>query len=729
MILNPLTLTPIGIRRLGIVAVSPDAKSTPVPIAAALAELAHLGIRVLNPEAATDDLFVQWPTIRDTITEMRGGHVDMAPLFDGFPDRLPAFDNAGLRFLIGSLRLLTLSDNPFNVTFSDDDLRTARDFTDWGWWPASSVPQDVETARQAKAYQKLLPTDSRVEWINLRLVTPTEFETALLAYMDECAYSAASLRDAVAVELDTLIDTFGADRIDLDQVRFAEIRARFTANLFTTNAAKRLTNVDLSPDDILRMFAVITGGDVSLSNKVTAPKMTRAQRRLVLAALDRSPRVRDVFRRRGLWLTIAKALHVNEYQHLFPVAAATFDELHNAAHDHESTLSRFETLLNPIDGNDAVALLAREAPSVLIRNLRRIASVVDVGNLAKTVAKLNVPLRTILAADAQIVDNGATYPRLSVTKRGRAIVINRRPGHLALSTDDVNRLCYALGHTAVNVLSELPTWENERVWIDPATEDLLIPDQLRSTSDGLLTLDRGSRIPIGDGEVIRLFVYWREPAGQWSDLDLSCIVYDEHMNPVSQVSWTNLRNLGMTHSGDLTSAPDGAVEFIDLNLANAARQPGWRYIAPSIYVYSGPSFGQLPEAFSGWMIRDDCTSDRRTFDVKTVANAFPLTGSKGTAIPFVYDIVARKIVYLDVYENSRWGARTETSAGSTADIAATLLTRARIRPSIADLARLHAAGRGAVIAPDRDGATITVGIDDECTYNGLRPQGILADLL
>ena len=121
----------------------------------------------------------------------------------------------------------------------------------------------------------------------------------------------------------------------------------------------------------------------------------------------------------------------------------------------------------------------------------------------------------------------------------------------------------------------------------------------------------------------------------------------------------------MVHSGDITSAPEGAQEFIDIDLAAArerAATDGWRFIAPAILRYSGVTFDRLEEVAAGWMLRDAVSRTTATFDPATVANAFPLTGRRRAAVPFVLDLLTGQIVYVDVYLSGEPQARAERDA-------------------------------------------------------------------
>jgi hypothetical protein len=454
----------------------------------------------------------------------------------------------------------------------------------------------------------------------------------------------------------------------------------------------------------------------------------------VLNTLEASDRLGDVFRRRGLWLAIDRGLHVGEFR--APRVRETLAVLRESRHDYTSFPSRFERALAQ-DHTAAVRLAAAEAPGLLGRGLRRLAALATgpeqraalVGAL--TDSRERIPLRVLLAAGAQLADNGRTYPRVVFGKDGSALPIVRERGHLAVPEEFREELLGAVD-TAVDArIAAKGDWHGEAVWVEPGLDRLLLPDQLRATAAGLVQVERGSRLPVGEAEVVRLFVHWRE-ADRTSDLDLSCIALDAGFRIADQVSWTNLGNGVMTHSGDLTSAPDGAEEFLDINLAKAARmarRKGWRYLVPVIFRYAGPAFEALAEAYTGWMSRNDATSRVRVFDPATVANAFPLTGRKRYAVPMLLDLDTHEILYVDVYLNGRPRARVEQDGNDIATLVAAVAGRRDTKVSVADLAMRHVRARGATLVDDRSRATITFGTGGGCTYDALRPEKLLADLL
>lgn len=715
----------IAFDRLGVLGV-PDGPVTASRVAAALTELARAGVRVTNPADARDPLAAQ---VRDVVVHVRtqrGERGTFAPLFRGFPDRLPAFDDLRLRVAFGFSRLADLA-SP-----TPDEVRAAFDFSDLGWWPASSLPQDVPAARTARRRERTLKADTRRVWVDVRLVGTTERDALLRAWTAEMFRSAAAPRTDVVDDLRTLVTAVGTQDVDSATVRFRELRTLLLRAAWDRDPAS-VAALGPTPDDLLRLFAELTDGDVSLATRVRYPRLSRSERRAVVACLEATDRLADVFRRRSLWLAVARGLHLAE--HDAPRTQETFARLRATRHDVTSTGSRVERLL-PGDFGAAVAVLATEAPGRLVRSVRRFASLADgdpervdalVGALA--CASLQVPVRVLLGARAQLLDNGATYPRVAVTVAGAVLLIPRSPGHLRVGADLAGRLAAVLADGIHGQLAAKESWAGRTVHIDPAVADILVPDGLRTGAHGLIQVERGSALAVGDAAVLRLFVHWKHPT---TDLDLSAIAFDERFEIVDQVSWTHLTGGAMVHSGDVTTAPDGAQEFIDIGLASArarARSHGWRYVAPVVFRYRGETFARLPEIAAGWMLRDDVSSEHVAFDPATVSNAFPLTGGKRTAVPFLYDVLSRRLVYVDAYLRGAARARVESDAGSISVLARTILARRAFKATMADLAYLNVTARGGTLVSDAAAADITVGLGPACTYDVLRPSGVLADLL
>lgn len=716
----------IALERLKLI-VAAEGPATPEVVGTVLAELAHLGVKVQNPGDLTDKVITDLGDLTREIRRLRGEKGTYAPLFPGFPEKLPEHDNAELRFYIAAARLAG------NVDPSDDEIRAALDFSDIGWWPASSVPQDEDATRVERARQETLPGDTRIEWMPVTVVTPAQAEVALKEYMQDLFASAASLREDVRTDLAELVQTYGIQHIDTETVRFRENRTLLLRLLWENDRAQ-LAQSGATPDDLLRLFADLTESDTSLTEKIRYPRFSRADRRAVVNTLEASPRLGEIFRRRGLWLAVEKGLHLGEWK--AERTQEAFGRLRETRHDKTSLPSRFEALLRA-DHSAAVDLLAAEAPGLLGRNLRRLAgraeSAAEHAHLAEMLEKVGkeIPLRILLAAQKQMKDNGATYPRVAFTKSGKAKRIENPAGHLSVGANEQTQYLSALSQVVEAQLQEKGSWEGEKVYIDPVLEGVLLPDQLRSTAQGVVQAERGTRLPLGDGKVVRLFVHWKD-GDETTDLDLSLMALDENFEVIEHVSWTRLANGAMTHSGDLTSAPLGAQEFIDVDLSKVKAQKGkrkWRYLAPSILRYAGARFDALPEATVGWMLRDKVSSNVRTFDPATVVNAFTLTGSQRTAAPILVDLETSEVLYVDVYLSGSGMATVERDGTSITNVVKAVSARKETKTNVAELARAHAAARGGEVVTTREESTISFGLTEGHTYNALQPEKLLAELL
>lgn len=146
----------------------------------------------------------------------------------------------------------------------------------------------------------------------------------------------------------------------------------------------------------------------------------------------------------------------------------------------------------------------------------------------------------------------------------------------ALSKSVVERLQRGIIATMVNRFKQLD--DLGKVYIDDQLRLCPLPTQQRSASEGLFQVARGTRLPIGDKGTLRFFIYW---VGR--DIDLSASLHNEEFELIEQISYTNLRSskYDACHSGDITDAPRGASEFIDISIDKAVKF-GARYVVMNV---------------------------------------------------------------------------------------------------------------------------------------------------
>ena len=314
-------------------------------------------------------------------------------------------------------------------------------------------------------------------------------------------------------------------------------------------------------------------------------------------------------------------------------------------------------------------------------------------------------LKNLLVMKAYFASINEEKHRTVINKKGKTKVLVNN-SYVALSDETIRRVVSAIENAILTRLSERDSWEDTTVWIDPALTSYTVPLQQRKASDGIITVGRGTRVPVDLQRVLRLFVYWKQ-AKQRTDLDLSVMQLDAQFNYAGHVSYTNLQASGIVHSGDIQSAPKGAAEFIDITLTQLP--PNVRYLAVQVYHYCGDHFADM-DCHAGWMLRKEVNPDVKTFDVKTVANKFDLNGVGGYAIPILVDLESQEMIMTDLYVSARaFHNNVEGASSDVSLICSQVASFVRTRPIVFDLALAHAVARNATVTDDRTKANITFG--------------------
>ena len=757
-----MTLLDILIRRLRIIPVRKGEVSIPSK-ATVMAELAGLGYRVKNPEDYTDSVLEDYGQIISGLKALKGGDVLYVPLFTGFPEKAPEQNEYFVKRLVGylvNLLELPITGPTVDVGFVSSKLSAEANLDDTELAGSITVPewlfdlqefgadpitqlQDEGLFLAGAAKQAARKGDTHVEWVDLEFVEESEAITRAKNFLNGVLYAKSSIKEALAPDIEFLLDYFGVfgdHSVDPAKVVFKEIRTfimKFHWNREDFDAVSLYVD---TPTDLLRLFATLTDSDVSLAAPIKFPKFNRRQRRFVVSRLNGcSSLAEDLVAYKGLWLALGRSLHLGEFASKFPSAYKAFNLLRNAK--IQTYNGEVEEAFKAKDLDGLLELLTQR-PGVFARRIHQVLELAS--NLPHNVSMPafgtrapealqsfssvvgQVQLKNLLVLHRYFSTIEDSPLRTIINKRGKIRVMDNRQNRLQPSVVGALLGVLVAGIEAAIVESKDAWQAGSKVWIDPALRNYTVPLQQRKASDGLLTLGRGTRMPLEKGAVLRLFVWWKQ-AAERTDLDLSLISYDDQMNYTGHVSYTNLASGGMQHSGDIQSAPKGAAEFIDIDLA-AVRKGGSRYIATQILRYSGEHFGTC-ECHAGWMIRDKVTSNYKTFDIKTVQNKFDVTGAGSYAIPIIVDLQENEIIFVDLF--MRGVDHYNRVEGAYQDISVVTKEIARMietRPNMFDLATFHRDARGAESTEDRDQADITFGLSD-CDYNVNEFERILSELL
>jgi len=550
---------------------------------------------------------------------------------------------------------------------------------------------------------------------------------------------------AVSDQQKTYIKDFYADNkatFKVPEIKNKEIASYVAGLLYSDKNTSGLKSLMRTPTDILRFLTALSDGDVSLAENTKFKNLKRAERRVILELLNGMKELpENMVKHRNKWLRVGEILHPGDFSKRFKKAFRAFKDLRQEA-NIETFHSKVEALLE--GGHfDRAAKLLSERPTEMARRLdhivRNAAKINPILTLFKKAA-LSVPTNVLLNIRSHFQGRSETrnsrifFPKGNISK----VQVVFKP--LPLIDEGI---CVKIIDIVESVLVERFAKEKKwgNVFIDESLRNINVPLALRSASTAFKTVARGSRIAIpGDKKVIRLFTWWKNGlkgkpkdksedeygfgGGDRIDIDLSSQFLNDEFEPSGHVSFTNLRYGGLNqseeeqisaHSGDITSAPNGAAEFIDVNIAKAL-QAGNRYVVVNINSYTGQNFCDMNECFAGVMLRENLQSGE-IFDAKTVVHKFDLTSASTAGVPMLFDLKTREVIWLDLVmpkKNGYWGRTVEGNRhGMTAIVRG--ITEME-KPTLYDLLTLHAKGRGKIVAKREDAKKV---FDLEYAVNSL----------
>jgi stress response protein SCP2 len=515
-----------------------------------------------------------------------------------------------------------------------------------------------------------------------------------------------------------------------------EILAFVAGMLYSDKNILTLEGLFKTPTDVLRFITALSDGDVSLADNTKFLKMPRGQRKMVLNILEGMTHLSEnMVKHRNKWIRVAEKLHPGEFKTRFPKSFAAFKNLRSG-----ETIETFYTNIEKLYSEGKYLKCATELASrptdlarrldALVRNARQKDGIVDV--FKKVASKVSTPVllnvRSHFQSRTEQSDTRMFFPKGNLAKV-QVIKNDLKPLDKAIC----GKIVKIAGKALINRFGEMPSLG--KVYIDETLKGINVPFALRSASNSFKTVARGSRIAIpGDKKVVRLFTWWKNGVkpgmkaetdsyyGDRIDIDLSVMFLDDKFSDAGHVSWTNLRWGGgedsvSAHSGDITDAPKGASEFIDIDIEKALKK-GIRYVAVNVHAFTTQTFDTMKECFAGVMLRDNLKSGE-IYDPKTVEHKFDLTAAATTAIPMIFDLQTRELIWLDLTLNNKmsymgWGQTVEGNKKSLATIVQGIVDLNK--PTLYDLFKLHAEGRGKVVTDKKKADKV---YDLEYTLNSL----------
>lgn len=474
--------------------------------------------------------------------------------------------------------------------------------------------------------------------------------------------------------------------------------------------------------DVLRVAAGVSGTDVSLS-QVRFGKISRSARKSILGALNRFSVISwdEIAQRQAIWRLLGEKLHPGEFAKRYPNAHRLFE----VARQKETIAtfnSKVEVAIKEHDWDKVIGLLSSR-PGVFARRLDEVLRIAESATALRSVGIEKAPGK-IVDAFSRVAPNVSS----TVLWQLRNHLLNRdvklRTFFIKGSASNVfsiaNELPEIPAETIANVVSAIdaalesqyaPKGDLGRVWVDPQLAHFTIPGNVRQASRALNTVGRGSVLPLNatDKDTIRFFIWWRDGVRR-TDLDLSVLFLGEDMQVIDTVTYYHIRGrYGALHSGDTTSAPKGASEFIDVPIQSHL-SAGVRYVVPTIMNFTNQLFSELPECYAGVMVRGDANSGE-IYEPSAVQQAFDITADTTVSLPLIIDLQTKDAKWVDVSLTADPSQSNNVRSNKTAlkRLIAALVQQPY--STLYDLFTVHAKARGTLVESKDNAETVFEVVD------------------
>lgn len=423
--------------------------------------------------------------------------------------------------------------------------------------------------------------------------------------------------------------------------------------------------------DVLRLAVKLSGGDISLQENTKFKSFSHKTRKGLLKALDHvisdnKAKLGDVYKHREQFKRLFHYLKVKNPQN-YPNAL----EVKRIAQEkiNLSFEAKVERAFGNRDINEAILVLSKN-PGLFVRSFNRLLVSINLGELSKlnsalleVLPKVSTP---VVVGLRQYLENRNKDKdtRVFVNRKGTGKVVENK--QTKLDTAILNPVVRALDEEVVNRLPKATYIFNRDVL------GVALPLSNKMTNSGFNVLSRGS-VDAFEGEILRFFMYWKEKS-HTTDLDLSAIMFNDEFKNVGQISYTNLKDIGSIHSGDITSSRNGATEFIDVDTAKVGEKA--KYIIPQVNKYSGEGYDEVEESFFGYMARTEAEKGQ-PYETTTVKTKGELRGKNNIALPLAFvrqDDGTWQVKWINAFlQGYGWGNATENNTFNTATLVKSII--------------------------------------------------------
>ncbi|WDF26115.1 hypothetical protein PSC67_06310 [Fusobacterium nucleatum] len=247
-----------------------------------------------------------------------------------------------------------------------------------------------------------------------------------------------------------------------------------------------------------------------------------------------------------------------------------------------------------------------------------------------------------------------TVPRL-VNSKGKW---RRLRESISLSDELLNRVLQIVED---GIKIQLKEKENlGKVYIDEDYKNIMLTTSEKDSNVSLRPMTRGSRIKFNpDAEVLRFFVAWKNLDEKTLkelntiydrvDVDLSALTFNENLEFNDVVAYYNQKKSGFAFSGDITNAPEGALEYIDVFDLERLKKKGNRYILMQIRSYNGYTFEEINSVYAGVMeLTSIEAKEKKNMYSTAITEGFQIVSSERTTNTILVDLKKFEYIWLDM---------------------------------------------------------------------------------
>ena len=232
-----------------------------------------------------------------------------------------------------------------------------------------------------------------------------------------------------------------------------------------------------------------------------------------------------------------------------------------------------------------------------------------------------------------------------VNAKGNWLVLEET---INLSDAVLQKTAEVVSHAILEKLSEKEPLG--KVWIDESYQNIAMTTSEKDSNSSFRPLTRGSVIPYSsEVDTLRFFVAWKNFKGNRVDLDLSAVKFDADFNHLGELAYYSHNQKGMAFSGDITDAPQGALEYIDIFDIEKVKEDGTRYVLMTVRSYNGYTYKEMGTAYAGVLeLSKKEAKDKKNLYSSAVRHGFALSSNTQTVNTIIVDLEKSEYVWLDM---------------------------------------------------------------------------------